>query len=168
MLPPIGIPGNVPDPTADEAAYSKLVQLKAMHLPSYRARLALKYGKLRNVMMTTRGGLGDAVCSEPVARFALNNFKTPFALSLITKYPTLFRHLALKEIFEDSPDLKIYKPDYFWVTPYPNPNSLDWDFFTPSFCNTLDAMSIAAFKCMIPTQEKKYPPISPTEISPDN
>lgn len=156
-LPPIGIPGkisNSTDPKSKEIDKVPLVQMKATHLPSYRAQVALKDNKLREVMLVTRGGLGDAVCSEPVIRFALQNFEKPFSLSVICRYPELYQHLAVKQVFVDSKDLKIYKPDYFWVTTYPVPNSLEWDFFCPPFCNTLDAMSIAAFKCMLPVQEK--------------
>lgn len=131
-----------------------LVQMRADHLPSYRAQAALKLGKLRDVMLITRGGLGDAVCSEPVIRFALKNFQKPFNLSVCTKYPSLFIHLPIKAAWLDSMDTRIVRAEYFWATTYPNAGSLDWDFICHPYCNTVDAMSIAAFKCMMPTEEK--------------
>lgn len=148
----LGLNGK-PLPEAGEIKIP-LVQLRADHLPSYRAQSALKLGKLRDVMLVTRGGLGDAICSEPVLRFALKNFRKPFSLSVCTKYPSLFIHLPLKAAWLDSQDTRITRAEYYWATTYPNAGSLDWDFICHPYCNTVDAMSIAAWKCMMPTDEK--------------
>ncbi len=134
------------------------VQLRADLIPGLRAVESLKRGTLNKLMVLLRGGLGDEVCSEPALRFAFKNFapKRPdFELSVISKYPTLWRHLPMTKVFDGkSLELKIFKPAYHWLTNYPPTGSLDWEFYCVPFMNTVDQVSISLFKCMLHVEEK--------------
>lgn len=134
------------------------VQMRADLIPSYRAVESIKRGTLNKVMVLLRGGLGDEVCSEPALRFAFKYFgaqRPDFELSVISKYPTLWRHLPMKQIFDGkSTDLRIFKPAYHWTTNYPPAGSLEWEFYCVPFMNTVDQVSISLFKCMGHVEEK--------------
>ncbi len=134
------------------------VQINAELIPGLRAIESLKRGTLNKVMVLLRGGLGDEVCSEPALRFAFSHFasKRPdFELSVISKYPTLWRHLPVKKVFDGkSTDLRIFKPAYHWLTNYPPTGSFDWEFYCVPFMNSVDQMGISLFKCMMHVQEK--------------
>lgn len=134
------------------------VQMRADLIPSYRAVESLKRGTLNKVMAVLRGGLGDEICAEPALRFAFENFgrhRPDFELSVISKYPSLWRHLPMKRVFNGKDtDLKIFKPDYHWVTNYPPVGSLEWEFYCVPFMNTLDQISVSLWKCMGHVEEK--------------
>jgi len=142
-IPLLGQPEKIP-----------MIQMTADNIPTYRVAKAIKNKVLNNCMMIARGGLGDVVCTEPAARFAITHFKN-FQLSIVTAYPQIFKHLNLRKLFDDSAkDLKIYKPDYFWVTNYPADKAIEWEFFAHPFMNTVDAISISSFRSMIHIDEK--------------
>lgn len=132
--------------------------MRAELIPSYRAIESLKRGTLNKVMVLLRGGLGDEVCAEPSLRFAFTHFKKhrpDFELSVITKYPSLWSHLPLKQILDGSkPDLRVFKPAYQWSTNYPPAGSLEWEFYCVPFCNTVDQTSISMWKCMLHVEDK--------------
>lgn len=134
------------------------VQMRAELIPSYRAMQSLKRGTLNKVITLLRGGLGDEICAEPALRFAFKRFTThrpDFELSVITKYPTLWRHLPMKQIFDGrQDDLKIFKPAYHWTTNYPPAGSLEWEFYCVPFCNSVDQSSISMWKCMTHVEDK--------------
>lgn len=134
------------------------VQMRAELIPSWRAVQSMKRGTLNKVIGLLRGGLGDEVCTEPSLRFAFKYFKKhrpDFELSVITKYPDMWRHLPLTKVYDGrSDDLKIFKPDYHWVTNYPPAGTLEWEFYCVPFCNTVDLTSISMWKCMLHVEDK--------------
>ncbi len=134
------------------------VQMRADIVPSWRALESIKRGTLNKVMALLRGGLGDEVCTEPSIRFAFKYFtknRPDFELSLITKYPTLWRHLPLKQVYDGKrDDLRIFKPAYHWTTNYPPAGSLEWEFYCVPFCNTVDQTAISMWKCMLHVEDK--------------
>jgi hypothetical protein len=132
---------------------SMTVQIPALALPGFRSSYAIQQGIEKNLILKTWGGLGDQICAEPTLRFALKTFKG-CDISLASEHPTLFRHLAFKNVY----DLKKVQPlweNYFPFDTIRPPTDIQWQFMSHMLVNCVDYPALCAFRMQLPTADRE-------------
>jgi hypothetical protein len=132
-----------------------MIDIPAKQIPPFRYGLALKAG-IKQILMTTWGGLGDQVCAEPTLRYAFKLFPE-YEISLLTSFPELFSHLPFKHVFHNkSAEAKELNEDEWLVIHTMHPAySLSENFLQHHFTQVVDFSSLCAFQRQLPTSERQ-------------
>lgn len=130
-----------------------MVDVPAKHIPPLRYKIAMDQG-IKQIMMTTWGGLGDQVCAEPSLRYAFKLFKG-YEISLLTSFPEMFVHLPFKNIFSKDEAKKLNEDEWLVIhTNHPN-NNMTRDFITHHFTHCVDFSSLCAFQRQLPIEDRQ-------------
>lgn len=126
-----------------------MIDIPAKQVPPIKYSMV----KNKNIIITTQGGLGDQVCSEPAIRYAFNIFNG-YEISLITSFPELFFHLPFKNIWHKSdPELlNIAENEDNWLVLhcYAPTNSLTSNFIEHAFIQPVEYACLSAYQRQIP------------------
>lgn len=131
-----------------------MLDVPAKHIPAIRYSLAKK-DNVKQILMTTWGGLGDQVCAEPTLKYAFTLFKD-YEISLMTSFPELFTHLPFVNIFKSgSPESMRLNEDEWLIlhTNHPN-NCMTRDFITHNYTHCVDFSSLCAFQRQLPIKDR--------------
>jgi len=132
-----------------------MVDVPAKNIPPFRYDIAKKAG-IKQIMMTTWGGLGDQVCGEPALRYAFKLFPD-YEISLLTSYPELFTHLPFKAIINNkSLEAKSLNDDEWLVLHTNHPHhSMARDFLAHHYTQCVDFASLCAFQRQLPIRDRQ-------------
>lgn len=129
-----------------------MIQVPVKQVPPFRYAVAKEKG-IKQIMMTTWGGLGDQVCGEPTLRYAFKLFEG-YEISLLSSFPDLFTHLPFKNIFHKShsPNLN----DAEWLVLHTNTphDNMARDFITHHFTQVVDFGSLCALQRQLPIEDR--------------
>lgn len=127
------------------------VLIPAVQIPTWRTKIAVETGVADNLLLTTWGGIGDQICSEPTLRFACDAFKN-CRVSLWTEHPYFFEHIPFTKIYDakDQPKLS----DYFVMQTIVAPENLTWEFISHCVSHCVDFPSVCALRCTLPISYK--------------
>jgi len=112
-----------------------------------------EYNYQRHILIDVHAGLGDQISAEPTIRFLKENVYPGEDISIITHYPTIFKHL----------DIPVYlhgefqrKPDtpYYHVQTMPGPESGMWRWVSGLLCHSVDFSSMALLRRILPNKDK--------------
>jgi len=121
-------------------------------IPPFRYKIAMDAG-IKQIMMTTWGGLGDQVCGEPALRYAFKLFPD-YEISLLTSFPELFTHLPFKRIYSKNEAPTLNDEDWLVLhTNHPHEN-MARDFITHHFTQCVDFSTLCAFQRQIPIKDR--------------
>lgn len=130
-----------------------MIDVPAKQIPSFRYKIAMDQ-KIKQIMMTTWGGLGDQVCAEPSLRYAFKLFKE-YEISLLTSFPEMFTHLPFKNIFSKKDASSLNEDEWLVIhTNHPN-NNMTRDFVTHHFTQCVDFSSLCAFQRQLPIIDRQ-------------
>jgi hypothetical protein len=132
------------------------VGVPSSQIPSYRILQAIQDGVEKNILLTTWGGLGDQICSEPTIRYALREFKkSGCQVSLAAEHPELYWHLeGFKDVYVFGKD-KIVWENYLVIHTNHPKESLSWEFVNHLITHCVDYHSLAAFRCQLPLADRR-------------
>lgn len=131
-----------------------MIDVPAKHIPAIKYSLAKQAG-IKQIILTTWGGLGDQVCAEPALRYAFTLFKD-YKISLLTSFPELFTHLPFENIFKSGTPEAMSLNDDEWLilhTNHPN-NCMTRDFITHNYTHCVDFSSLCAFQRQLPIKDR--------------
>lgn len=130
-----------------------MVDIPAKNIPALKYEIARK-GDIKQIMMTTWGGLGDQVCGEPALRYAFKLFKD-YKLSLLTKYPELFTHLPFEKVY--SPEEARELNDQEWLVINTNEHHMNMtrNFIHHNYSQVVDFSTICAFQRQIDVKSRQ-------------
>ncbi len=129
-----------------------IMNVPATLIPSFRTFLAAQNKVEKNLLIHTRGGLGDFACAEPAIRYAIKTFKDS-NVSVASTIPQLYRHLPLKRLY----DTNIEKPDlsqYLSFQTLYDPTHLSSEFLAHICIHAVDYHSLNMFRCTMPNADK--------------
>lgn len=129
-----------------------MTEVPARQIPGLRYAMALGAG-IRQIMMTTWGGLGDQVCGEPALRYAFKLYPD-YKISLYTSFPELFKHMPFQKIY--SKDQQHQLKDDEWLTLHTNSphNNMSRDFLAHHFTQCVDFSTLCAFQRQLPLKDR--------------
>lgn len=131
----------------------EVIDVPIRQIPPFRYRLAQDAG-IKQIMMTTWGGLGDQVCGEPALRYAFKLFPG-YEISLLTTFPSLFSHLPFKRIYSKSEVGELNDAEWLVLhTNHPHEN-MTRDFVTHHFTQCVDFSTLCAFQRQIPIADRQ-------------
>jgi lipopolysaccharide biosynthesis glycosyltransferase len=109
-----------------------------------------------HILMDIQGGLGDQICAEPVARYAINNlYDKDDDIVIATHFPEIFKHLNVQVIKHDEKDLLSGDKVYYHMLSLPGPDKILWSFISPTLSFTTDYISIAMLHRVLLENDKK-------------
>lgn len=109
-----------------------------------------------HILMDIQGGLGDQICAEPVARYAINNlYNEDDDIVIATHFPEIFKHLNAKVIKHDNKDLLSGDKVYYHMLSLPGPDKILWSFISPSLSLTTDYISISMLHRVLLEKDKE-------------
>lgn len=131
-----------------------MIDVPAKQIPPFRYQIA-RDSKIKQVMLTTHGGLGDQVCAEPTLRYAFKLFEG-YEISLLTAFPELFTHLPFKNVFQSkSPEAKaLIEDEWLVLHTYHPENHMNQDFLSHTYTHCVDFSSISAFQRQLPIADR--------------
>ncbi len=129
------------------------IVIPAIEIPSFRTAIAIKQNTHQNILLSTWGGIGDQICSEPTLRYALSRFKNE-RLTLCTDNPELFEHLQFAEVIStrEGYDRDAEFLRFEMIRPS---TSLVWEFMSHMIVNCVDYPSLCAFRSQLPVAERE-------------
>jgi len=130
-----------------------MVEVPARQIPGLRYSLAIKAG-VKQIMMTTWGGLGDQVCAEPTLRYAAKLFDG-YDICLMTSYPQLFTHIKFKKVFTKGDLAVLSDDDWLVLHTYMPPHNMGGEFVVHHYTQAVDAASLYAFQRQLPVQDRE-------------
>lgn len=132
-----------------------MVDVPAKNIPTFRYQIAQKNG-IKQIMMTTWGGLGDQVCAEPTLRYAFELFPD-YEISLLTSFPELFHHLPFKRIIDNKSEEAKSLNDEEWLVihTYHPKHSMTQDFLLHHYTQCVDFSSLCAFQRQLPINQRQ-------------
>lgn len=129
-----------------------MIDVPAKHIPPFRYKFAREAG-VKQIMMTTWGGMGDQVCAEPALRYAFKLFPG-YEISLLTSFPELFAHLPFKKVFLKSEAAELNEDEWLVLhTNHPHSN-MTRDFLAHHFTQCVDFSSLCAFQRQLPIADR--------------
>ena len=129
-----------------------LVQVPAKQVPPYRYAIA-KEREIKQIMMTTWGGLGDQVCGEPALRYAFKLFQG-YEISLLSSFPELFQHLPFECRYHKSFAANLNDQDWLVIHTNPSQFTMSRDFVNHHFTQVVDFSTICAFQRQLPIVDR--------------
>lgn len=132
-----------------------MIDVPAKNIPPFRYELARKQG-IKQIMMTTWGGLGDQVCSEPTLRYAFKLFKD-YKISVLTSFPELFTHLPFEKIYDNKSEEAKALNDEEWLVIHTShtQHSMAADFIAHHYTQCVDYSSLVALQRQLPIEERQ-------------
>jgi len=128
------------------------MSVQAMDIPSFRKLVAMERGVLNNIMVTTRGGLGDNICTEPAIRYACKNFRSDIFVA--TQHPQLFWHLPLVKTFDVAKELPNWI-DYLNYKTLADMDDLLCEFHMHMYSHVVDYHSMLMWRVQLPPKDKQ-------------
>jgi hypothetical protein len=132
-----------------------------MNIPSVRTARANADGVQFNYLITaTGGGLGDTICAEPTIRYFIEEFKWNFPdvvkVSVLTRFPELFRHLEsdLDNLFKVG-ECDLDPRKYNVLATAVGENDFLWEFINMGFMHCLDAPSMCSMGRQLPVKYRE-------------
>lgn len=127
-----------------------LDNVPALQVPPFKYGIALA-NNVKQIMMTTWGGLGDQVCGEPAMRYAFKLFQG-YEISLLTSFPDFFDHLPFKKIYKHGTQEAIDLNDEEWLCLHTNAphETMARDFIQHHFTQVVDFASLCAYQRQLP------------------
>lgn len=110
---------------------------------------APEYKYPKNIRYRIHGGIGDAICAEPVARHLNETIYPNDNIIVETWFPGLFKHLKCNVI-----GISDFKPEF--DTPYHkidsmvNEEHVAWQIMSPNLMNTTDFISLVSLRKILP------------------
>lgn len=130
-----------------------ITEVPAKQIPPLRYKIAADHG-IKQVMMTTWGGLGDQVCAEPTLRYAFKLLEG-YEISLFTSYPDLFRHLPFKRIYSKQENTALNDEEWLVIHTNAEHGNMSRDFLAHHFTQVVDFCSLSAFQRQLPIAERE-------------
>ena len=130
-----------------------MVDVPAKQIPTFRYHIA-KMAGVKQIMLTTWGGLGDQVCGEPAARYAFELFPK-HEISLITTFPELFSHLPFKKIYSKAEMASLSEDEWLVLHTNPSHENMARDFLLHHYTQCVDFSTLCAFQRQIPIASRQ-------------
>lgn len=113
------------------------------------------YKYKRHILIDVQGGLGDQVDAEPSIRFLKKHVYPDDEVVVKTHFPRLFKHIqdidvVLHEDFISKPDTP-----YYHALSLPGPEKLQWSIISNLLCHTVDYVSMALMRRILPINDKQ-------------
>lgn len=135
---------------------SRKIEVTAWDIPSYRQAVATHYKVEKNFAFITFGGLGDVLCTEPTVRYTAEVLAPKMgikSISVITRFPDLFKHLPVIPIQAGEDGLIDIEggPEkyHFLYCGHPDGN-LQNQFFTHNSMMPIDYPALSALRTQLP------------------
>lgn len=120
---------------------------------------APEYSYKKRILIRVGGGMGDQVCAEPIARYAINKTYPDDQLIIVSGFPEFFSHLEVPSISFEDWTLMTKTSDvggpWFIMETMPEVSKPIWQNLTHPLSHTIDFSAIAALKRMIPDKAKE-------------
>lgn len=129
------------------------MSIPAWQVPSLRMHHAIQNEIDKNVIVRTRGGIGDCICAEPAIRWGINNF-AGHRLSVLSPFPGLYQHLNLKEVINWQGAVHNLSDRFFVFDSLHDYESLANEFLTHHMTQCVDYSALALWRCQIPMKDK--------------
>lgn len=113
-----------------------------------------EFSYCRHILVDVQGGLGDQICAEPVIRFLRERIYPEDEVVVKTHWPDLFQHLPVSVYHHDDCMLKPDTPYYRTLT-LPGPDTLTWNVVSHLLSHSVDYISIAVLKRILPNWDKE-------------
>lgn len=108
----------------------------------------------RHILIDVQGGLGDQICAEPSIRYMKKYIYPNDDIIIKTHFPRLFEHLGLP-VFQHNEFKRKSDTPYYHVITLPNPESLQWMIVSNLLCHTVDFVSMALLRRILPDKDKQ-------------
>jgi len=112
------------------------------------------YKYKKNIVISVSGGLGDQICTEPIARYAVEKQYPNDNVYITTHFPIIFRHLKVP-VFLPNHLFDFSKGPYKVLQAYSTKNNPIEKIINSAFINVTDLSSMLVLKKMIPDKEKQ-------------
>lgn len=121
--------------------------------PRYQIDSAFFRGVEKNILLSTWGGIGDQICSEPTLRWATRGGLPNCKITLACDYPEMFSHLNFDDVYNLSREKPIMD-DHFHFHVAVSQNSLFDQFISHMLTPCVDYPTLAAFHRTLYISEK--------------
>jgi len=120
-------------------------------IPQYRIMASQQRKTLKNILLTTFGGIGDHICAEPTIRYASKCKSEYEIMGLATSIPELYSHIKIDKVLTD----EYVRDEWTVFKTYPDDTGLLQEFISHGLTNCVDSSSLFAFRLQLPTKDRE-------------
>jgi hypothetical protein len=108
----------------------------------------------QRVHISVSGGLGDQVCAKPAITY-LHKILPNVEVNISTHFPILFIDIPGIRVFNQGDFKALDDTPYVTLDAFPDPTTLVFSVISANLCNTVDYISIALLKRILPIEDKR-------------